>query len=112
MHRLWVGNLPWIATEDDIVGFFSPVCRPRRIRIMLDQDTGKPRGFAFVDLGSAVEVAMAVEKLNRTDLMGRSIFVNVANERPVGQKPQARETKPAPKRNTRFRHDHNHDSDW
>lgn len=118
MNRLWVGNLPWSVTEDDIVRFFEPVCRPRRVRIMTDLDTGKPRGFAFVDVGSAVDATLAVEKLNRADLMGRSIFVNIANERPVGQgkpatKPQhepAPMPRQKPRRGQRGRNDY--DSDW
>ncbi len=80
--RLFVGNLSWDTQEDDLIAAFEK--DGRRVdnaRIMTDRDTGKPRGFAFVEMGSEADAQAAIEAWNGQELGGRSLNVNEAQER-------------------------------
>lgn len=81
--RLYVGNLSYNCTEADLRDVFSDGGRFQVVdaKIVMDRDTGRPRGFAFVELGSEAEANEAMEALNGRDLMGRALSVSEARER-------------------------------
>ncbi len=83
--RLYVGNLSYDSNEDSIRAAFSEGGRTvTDVHIMTDRETGRPRGFGFVELSSEAEAQAAIEELDGKDLDGRSIRVNEARERTGG----------------------------
>jgi len=80
-NKLYVGNLPFSATEADISQVFSSVGQVTRTTIVMDRETQRPRGFAFVEMSSAAEADDAVAKLQGSSLGGRSIQVSIARPR-------------------------------
>ena len=81
--RLYVGNLSWDTTEDTLRATFSANGRNvTDCHIVSDRETGRPRGFAFVELGSDDEAQQAIAELDGTNLDGRDLRVNEAQERP------------------------------
>ncbi|MSR72465.1 MAG: RNA-binding protein [Opitutia bacterium] len=86
-NKLFVGNLPWAATESDIRAHFSQAGEVTSVEVMMDKFTGRPRGFAFVTMGNAQQAQDAIAKTENIDFMGRPLKVNVARpreERPAG----------------------------
>ena len=82
MSKLYVGNLNWETTEDALRSAFAQDGRTvNEVNIISDRDTGRPRGFAFIEMGSKEEADAAISALNDTDLDGRQIKVNQAKER-------------------------------
>jgi RNA recognition motif-containing protein len=80
--KLYVGNISFQSTQDDIRQAFEAGGRTvTDVFIPTDRDTGRPRGFAFVEMGSPEEAQAAIEELNGTDLGGRTLQVNEARER-------------------------------
>jgi len=79
--RLFVGNLPYQATEDDVRKHFSTVGEPMRVAIPMDRETGRPRGFAFVEFAEPAQAQEAIRQLNGQPFMGRSLAVNEARAR-------------------------------
>jgi len=83
--RLYVGNLPFSADEDQVRDLFSQNGRSvTEVKIVTDRDTGRPRGFAFVEMGSNQDAEAAIRELNGRDFGGRSLTVNEARERTSG----------------------------
>lgn len=82
MKRLFVGNLPFSATEESLREIFGPFGEVGEVRIMTDRDTGKSRGFAFVEMVQDEDAGKAVEGLNGKDMGGRALTVNEARPRP------------------------------
>jgi RNA recognition motif-containing protein len=83
--RLYVGNLPFSADEEQVRELFSQKGRNvTEVRLVTDRDTGRPRGFGFVEMGSSEEADAAIRDLNGTDFGGRSLTVNEARERTSG----------------------------
>jgi RNA recognition motif-containing protein len=81
MTTLYVGNLPFSATEDEIRGLFGQHGAVDSVKIITDRETGRPRGFAFVDMPpDAAQEAIA--GLNGYAMSGRALRVNEARERP------------------------------
>ena len=80
MKKLYVGNLPWSTTEDDLRELFSPMGQTHSAILITDRETGRSRGFGFVELEDAA-ADEAVSQLNGTDYGGRQIKVNEAKER-------------------------------
>jgi len=76
--RLFVGNLPYQATEDDLRTHFAQVGEPTQIVRPLDRETGRARGFAFVEMASDDGASKAVSTLNNTSYGGRNLTVNEA----------------------------------
>lgn len=74
---LYVGNLPWRLTEDELAEVFSSCTNVQTVRIITDRETGRSRGFGFIEV-SDVEVARAVETMNGYELKGRKLVVNEA----------------------------------
>ncbi len=80
--RLFVGNLSWDTQEDDLIAAFEADGRKvASARIMTDRDTGKPRGFAFVEMDSDSDAQAAIEAMNGKEIDGRALRVNLAEER-------------------------------
>jgi RNA recognition motif-containing protein len=79
-RTLYVGNLPWSTTEDDLMQAFSQHAQVVSARIITDRETGRSRGFGFVEVGDE-DAEKAVEALNGTNLGGRDIIVNEARPR-------------------------------
>ena len=80
--RLYVGNLSWNTAEDDLIKVFENDGRTvESARIMTDRDTGRSRGFAFVEMGSEEDARAAIEAMDGTELDGRALRVNEAQER-------------------------------
>jgi cold-inducible RNA-binding protein len=77
-NKLYVGNLSFNTTEAELRDAFGQFGSVTDVHLPTDRDTGRPRGFAFVTLGSAEEGRLAAEKMNGTDLGGRSLTVNEA----------------------------------
>ena len=80
MARIYVGNIPYSATEIDITERFAPFGKVSKVDIVMDRETARPRGFAFVTMDDAGAPG-AIAKLAGTDFGGRAMVVNVAKER-------------------------------
>ncbi len=80
-NRLFVGNLSFRTLEADLNDHFSAAGVVTSCNIMLDKFTGKSRGFAFVEFGSAEEAKKAVEMFHGKELQGRQLTVNIARPR-------------------------------
>ena len=79
--RLYVGNLPFDTDETQLRTLFSEGGRQvTEVKIITDRDTGRPRGFAFVEMGSQADAEAAVSSLNGKELGGRALTVNEARE--------------------------------
>jgi RNA recognition motif-containing protein len=78
--RIYVGNLPFSATEDEIRDLFSAHGTVESVRVITDRETGRPRGFAFVEMDDAGADA-AIAALEGVDMGGRSLRVNEARPR-------------------------------
>lgn len=76
--KLFVGNLPYKATEDDLRQVFSQFGTVADVRLITDKMTGRAKGFGFVEMGSADEANKAVEGMHGKDFGGRNLVVNVA----------------------------------
>jgi len=80
--RLYVGNLSYNVTEPELRDAFAEDGRNVvEVKIVMDRDTGRPRGFAFVEMGSDQEAAAAISSLTGRDIQGRAINVSEARER-------------------------------
>ncbi|MBS0630800.1 MAG: RNA-binding protein [Verrucomicrobia bacterium] len=85
--KLYVGNLSFKTTEDELRSAFGQFGSVTDVYVAMDKMTGRPRGFAFVTMGTEDEAKQAAEKMNGTDLGGRQLTVNEARpkeERPGG----------------------------
>jgi cold-inducible RNA-binding protein len=85
-EKLFVGNLSYNTTENDLQDAFAAHGTVVETNLMVDRNTGRPRGFAFVTMGSAEEAQKAVSAMNGKQLDGRALTVNVA--RPREERPQ------------------------
>ena len=79
--RLFVGNLSYQTGENDLQDYFAQMGAVTSINLMLDKMTGKSRGFAFVEYGSAEEAQKAIDQYHNKEFQGRAITVNVARPR-------------------------------
>lgn len=83
--RLYVGNLSYSTTEADLRDAFAATGHDvADVKVVLDRDTGRPRGFAFVEMATDDGARTAMESLNGKDLQGRTIAVSEARERTGG----------------------------
>ena len=83
MTKLYVGNLPFSATEESVRALFAPHGSVDKISLITDRDTGRPRGFGFIEMSQA-DASRAIQNLNGTNMDGRSIKVSEAQERAAG----------------------------
>ncbi len=88
MKNLFVGNLSFQTTEDELRTVFEPYGEIIRLQVMTDRDTGRARGFAFVELSDDDEAAKAITELNGKELDGRALNVNEARPKPVRSGPK------------------------
>ena len=77
-NKLYVGGLPYSVTEDSLEELFSAHGTVESAKVITDRMTGRSRGFGFVEMSSQEEAQQAIDKLNGTDLEGRSLTVNEA----------------------------------
>lgn len=82
MKNIYVGNLPFQLTEDELRGLFAQYGSVSAVRIVRDRETQRSRGFGFVEMPDDEEAARAIEALNGYSLKGRSLRVNEARPRP------------------------------
>ncbi len=82
MSNIFVGNLSFQTTHDDLLAVFSRFGRVERVKMVVDRDTGQHRGFAFVEMSNAQDAKTAITKLNGFELNGRPLTVNAARPRP------------------------------
>ncbi len=80
LRTLYVGNLPWSTTEEELANAFSAHVEVKGCRIITDRETGRSRGFGFVEVEEE-DVEKALEAMNGTQLGGREIVVNEARPR-------------------------------
>ena len=83
-NRLYVGNLPFHATEDLVQQKFATCGEVKEVKLMLDRMTGQSRGFCFVEMATAEGAQKALDELNQQDFEGRALRVDVAQERTGG----------------------------
>jgi RNA recognition motif-containing protein len=84
LKNIFVGNLDFGATEDSIRSLFQPYGAIERVNLVTDRDTGRSRGFAFVEMTDAAEADRAIESLNGKQVDGRSLNVNEARPKTDG----------------------------
>ena len=81
MAKIYVGNLPFSTTDAELRTLFSEHGTVESVSLPTDRDTGRPRGFAFVEMNQA-DAARAIQSLNGKDLEGRALRVNPAEDKP------------------------------
>jgi RNA recognition motif-containing protein len=79
--NIYVGNLTFGTTSDDLERLFAAYGEVERAQVITDRDTGRSRGFGFVEMASNDEAKTAIDELNGTNVDGRDLTVNVAKER-------------------------------
>jgi RNA recognition motif-containing protein len=84
MVNIFVGNLSYQTSQDDLQAAFAQYGAVERVHIVTDRDTGQPRGFAFVEMTERRDAENAISQLNGTELNGRAINVNEARPKPAG----------------------------
>ena len=95
MTKLYVGNLPFTATEDSVRALFSAHGTVEKVSLITDRDTGRPRGFGFVEMSNA-DATRAMQALNGKDFEGRALRVNEAQDRDRSGGGGRRGGRPAP----------------
>src|SRR5215475_11724477 len=84
MTNIFVGNLNYQTTQDELLAAFSQFGNVERVNIITDRDTGQPRGFAFVEMTDAREAETAISQLNGMEVRGRAMNVNEARPKAAG----------------------------
>jgi cold-inducible RNA-binding protein len=87
MTNIFVGNLSFSTTNEDLMAAFSQYGNVERVNIVTDRETGQSRGFAFVEMTERRDAETAISQLNGADLNGRTINVNEARPKPQGGGP-------------------------
>src|SRR4029079_1402860 len=82
--RLYVGNLPYAVTELDLRDLFGGIGTVTDAKIVTDRETGRPRGFGFVEMSTEDEARKAIEEINGRDVQGRQVAVKEAEDRRGG----------------------------
>jgi RNA recognition motif-containing protein len=84
MKNLFVGNISFQTSEAELQALFEPFGEVTRVQIMTDRDTGRSRGFGFVEMANDEDAAKAIGALNGKELNGRALNVNEARPKPEG----------------------------
>lgn len=84
MTNIFVGNLSFQTTQDELASAFGQYGSVERVNIVTDRDTGQARGFAFVEMTERKEAENAIASLNGAELNGRALNVNEARPKPAG----------------------------
>lgn len=83
--KLFVGNIPYATTEQDLKGLFEQAgAKVDSVRVITDFDTGRSKGYAFVEVASPEEAESAIKRFHNFNLNGRTIVVSEARARPEG----------------------------
>ena len=83
-RRLYVGNLPYSATEEQLTELFGRAGKVDNVRVMRDMATGRARGFAFVEMSTDEEAQRAITEFHEHQMEGRALVVNEARPKPEG----------------------------
>lgn len=84
MKKIYVGNLSYDATEDDLRGAFGQYGEVTSVAVITDRETGRPRGFAFIEMSDDKSATDAIQGLNLAEIAGRAINVNEARPKTQG----------------------------
>ncbi len=87
MTKLYVGNLPFTATEESVRNLFAPHGTVEKVSLIGDRDTGRPRGFGFVEMSNS-DASRAMQALHGKDFEGRALKINEAQDRPRSSGPR------------------------
>jgi len=82
--NIYVGNLPWTTTNDELADMFSQYGQVTKAQVITDRETGRSRGFGFVEMTSEEEAQSAIDAMNNRDFNGRPLTVNIAKPREAG----------------------------
>jgi RNA recognition motif-containing protein len=82
--KLYVGNLAYTVSDSDLLRMFEPHGTVQSAQVIMDRDTGRSKGFGFVEMGSDQEAQAAIQALNGTEVEGRALTVNEARPKPEG----------------------------
>ena len=82
--NIYVGNLPWTTTNDELADMFSQYGQVTKAQVITDRETGRSRGFGFVEMTSEEEAQSAIDAMNNQDFNGRPLTVNIAKPREAG----------------------------
>ena len=82
--KIYVGNLPFSTTDAELRRLFEQHGTVESVSVIMDRETGRPRGFAFVEMSDASSASAAISTLNGRELGGRALRVNEAQERAAG----------------------------
>src|SRR5258708_7874234 len=83
-RKLYVGNLDYSVGDSDLEGIFAAHGAVQSAQVIMDRDTGRSKGFGFVEMGSDAEAQAAITALNGTEVNGRTLTVNEARPKPEG----------------------------
>jgi RNA recognition motif-containing protein len=86
--QIFISNLAWSTTEEDLAQLFHPYGEITSVRILTDRDTGRSRGFGFVEMPDSTEAQAAIDGLNGTSLGGRPLTVNEARQHEERREPR------------------------
>ena len=81
MKRLYVGNLPWSVKDEELKQIFGKYSSVTSASVLMDRETGRSRGFGFVEMSDDSEAAQAISEINGFDVEGRKLVVNEARPR-------------------------------
>ena len=82
--KLYVGNLTYETTDSDLQNLFGPFGTVQSAQVIMDRDTGRSKGFGFVEMGSDQEAQAAIAAMNGKEVEGRTLTVNEARPKPEG----------------------------
>lgn len=82
--NLYVGNLNYATTEEELRPIFEEYGQVNSVKMIMDRETGRPKGFAFVEMANAQQAQQAIDGVNGTTVSGRPIVVNEARPKPQG----------------------------
>ncbi|HSE56470.1 MAG TPA: RNA-binding protein [Candidatus Paceibacterota bacterium] len=82
--KLYVGGISFQASEDDLNNLFASIAQPVSAKIIMDRESGRSRGFGFVEMATEEDAQKAIDQLNGTEQWGRTISVSVAQEKTEG----------------------------
>ncbi len=82
--KLYVGNLAYTVSDSDLLRMFEPHGTVQSAQVIMDRDTGRSKGFGFVEMGSDQEAQAAIQALNGSEVEGRALTVNEARPKPEG----------------------------
>lgn len=80
MKKIYIGNLQWQTTDDELKTFFSPYGKVTSVQILKDRETGKSRGFGFVEMENDSEAEKAIKELDGKELNKRTLKINEAKK--------------------------------